>query len=68
MPLRDQVQQRLLRRPPEGLPRRRTLLIEGEGFHWDQKETRLVISNRVRAVIRRNLFSGTNALPPPPPK
>ena len=42
--------------------------IEGEGFHWDQKETRLVISNRVRAVIRRNLFSGTNSLPSPPSK
>jgi hypothetical protein len=38
--------------------------LEGEGFHWDQKETRLAISNKVRAVIRRNLFAqSTNSTP-----
>jgi len=36
--------------------------LEGEGFTWNQKDTRLVISNSVRAVIRRNLFSSTNSL------
>lgn len=38
--------------------------LEGEGFHWNQKETRLAISNKVRAVIRRNLFSPSTNSPP----
>lgn len=38
--------------------------LEGEGFHWNQKETRLAISNKVRAVIRRNLFSSSTNSPP----
>ena len=37
--------------------------LEGEGFAWSQKLTRLVISNQVRAVIRRSLFTVTNAPP-----
>lgn len=35
--------------------------LEGRGFLWNQKENRLVISNEVRAVIRRSLFKITNA-------
>ena len=38
--------------------------LEGVGFHWNQKETRLAISNKVRAVIRRNLFSPSTNTPP----
>lgn len=38
--------------------------IEGTGFDWNQQETRLAISNQVRAVIRRTVFATTtNALP-----